>query len=179
MNKQMGPIAIAGMLLGVSAVAEDVPSVNVVGYSVSTTLTVTGAVAYTDARNLGVAVGQIAGTTISVVIRGLTAMLFEGPPAVEGSAVWMQITSGRVSDILVDGVPLPLASQVISNGVIRTKDCGICSIYLCAGSSPAALFVEQQGLLKRWLDARKQDAAAEQQGGGYSPPAARPSKPTP
>lgn len=182
MNKKLASITAAGTLLAMCAAARDVTSGNIVGFASPTTV-VTGEVAVAYNPRSGVPVGQIAGSHfhIPVVIRGLVDVQVEGPPEIADVGVWFLVTSGKLSDIVVEGAPLPLASQTISNGLIRTKDFGSFSIYLYKNKNPVALVVpiDQSYSLAKWLDTKRNAAHAEQQGGGHSPPAARSPKPTP
>jgi hypothetical protein len=158
---------------------QEVSSANVIGI-VRESTTVTGEVASVFEGDPAGPVRQLNCTGIRLVIRGLVSDWSEGPSPLADSGVWFLVSDGRLTELLVDGVPLALASQVISNGLIRTKEFGNWWVYSYNGNSPAALVAADNQLqsLEQWLQSRKSVKDAKQQGRGASPPAARPSNPT-
>ena len=176
----IGAMVIA---LGVrNASGEEVKSVNVAGcFNEPIPMTSTGEVAFVSVINHGEPLRHLVSTRIPLLIRGLATDEVNGPHAVAGAGAWFLVTRGKLCEVLVDGLRFALLSQAISNGVVRTKDFGQWWVYSYNGGSPYALVGSNDQLrsLKKWLAGQKNATPAEQQGGGYSPPAARPSKPTP
>ena len=166
------------MVLGMRDVRAEGGPVNIQG-SITEPMTATGEVA--SAYSSDGAICQLRGTGIPIVIRGLVLSKFDGPNPVAGSGAWFLVMEGKLTDVFVDGAPLVLADQVISNGLIRTKEFGDCRIYSYNGSRLSAMVVPQDQLhaLQKRVDARTNATHAEQQSGGSSPPAVRPPKPTP
>lgn len=164
-----------------SARGEEGIGINIRGYNKEPIPeTVTGAVARVSHINKGDPLPQLISTRMPIVIRGLVTETFSGPNMVARSGGWFLIIDGKVSEVLVGGVPVSLSSQVISNGLVRMRDFGDWWVYAYNGKAPCAIVGsgDQLRSLEEWVDADTNNAHADQNS-GYSPSAAQPAHPTP